>query len=253
MVNRIRQKMSRTYRVFIPVDLPSEEGMFHLQGEDSRHLSRVLRVGVGNAVEVLDGRGSIFRTEVVDVNGRVVVLKNLESVQVEKPRVAFDLGVSLPKGGRMDDIVRPLTELGVSFISPLFSEHGEVANVEDRVDAKMGKWSRITTEACKQSGNPWLPVIRKPLSSDQWLEELPDGGVRLIGCLGVNAVSVSSLPKSSATDIAFAIGPEGGFSDAEKKLAEDTGFVPVRLGPHTMKVETAAICALAVACEKFGG
>jgi 16S rRNA (uracil1498-N3)-methyltransferase len=186
------------------------------------------------------------------VNGRVVVLKNLESVQVAKPRVAFDLGVSLPKGGGMDDIVRQLTELGVSFISPLFSEHGDVANVEHRAEAKMGKWSRISSEACKQSGNPWAPVIREPRSFDRWLRELPAGGVRLIGCLGANAVSVSSVSKSFATDIAFAIGPEGGFSEVEKAIAEDAGFVPVCLGPHTMKVGTAAICALAVACEKFG-
>jgi len=244
--------MSRTYRVFLPNDLLSEEGIFLLQGEESRHLSRVLRVGVGNAIEVLDGFGTIFRTEVVEVNGRTVVLKNLETVKVEKPRVAFDLGISLPKGGRMDEIVRQLTELGVSFVSPLFSEHGEVANVENRVVAKMGKWSRIATEACKQSGNPWLPVIRKPRPFHQWLQELPVGGVRLMGVLGSDSVSVSSLPKSSETNIAFAIGPEGGFSEAEEKLAQDSGFVPVRLGPHTLKVETAAICALAVACEIFG-
>ena len=64
--------------------------------------------------------------------------------------------------------------------------------------------------------------------------------------------SVSSLPQSSATDIAFAIGPEGGFSEKEEQYAESTGFIPARFGPHTLKVETAAICALAVACEKFG-
>jgi 16S rRNA (uracil1498-N3)-methyltransferase len=252
MVNRIRQIMSRTYRVFLSDELPLEENTFCLEGEASRHLSRVLRVEVGNAVEVLNGRGAIFRTKVVDVNGRVVVLEILESVQVEKPRVAFDLGVSLPKGGKMDEIVRQLTELGVSSISPLFSEHGEVSNVEHRVDAKMEKWSRIATEACKQSGNSWLPAINRPRPFDQWLRDLPSGGIRLIGCLGSHALSVSSLPKSDTTNIAFAIGPEGGFSVKEEKRAEDAGFVPVRFGPHTMKVETAAICALAVACEKFG-
>ncbi|MBT6852675.1 MAG: RNA methyltransferase [Opitutae bacterium] len=116
----------------------------------------------------------------------------------------------------------------------------------------MEKWSRIATEACKQSGNSWLPTIQKPRPFDQWLQDLPSGGIRLIGCLGAKAVSVSSLPHSSATDIAFAIGPEGGFSEKEEQYAESTGFIPVRFGPHTLKVETAAICALAVACEKFG-
>ena len=109
----------------------------------------------------------------------------------------------------MDEIVRQLTELGVSSISPLFSEHGEVSNVENRIDAKMEKWSRIATEACKQSGNSWLPTIQKPQPFDLWLQDLPSDGIRLIGCLGNHAVSVSSLRHSSATDIAFAIGPEG--------------------------------------------
>jgi 16S rRNA (uracil1498-N3)-methyltransferase len=252
MVNRIRQSMSRTYRVFVSGELPLEENMFRLQGEESRYLSRVLRVEIGNVVEVLNGRGSIFRTKVVDVTGRIVGLEILESVQVEKPRVTFDLGVSLPKGGKMDEIVRQLTELGVSSISPLFSENGEVSNVENRIDAKMEKWSRIATEACKQSGNSWLPTIQKPRPFDLWLQDLPSDGIRLIGCLGHHAVSVSSLPQSDATNIAFAIGPEGGFSEKEEQYAESTGFVPVRFGPHTLKVETAAICALAVACEKFG-
>tara|TARA_Y100000588_G_scaffold388320_1_gene488250 strand:- start:639 stop:1376 length:738 start_codon:yes stop_codon:yes gene_type:complete len=244
--------MSRTYRVFVSSNLQPEDGFVRLQGEESRHLSRVLRVGRGSHVEILNGFGAILRTEVVEVNRRIVTLKILETVEVEKPPITFEIGVSLPKGGRMDAIVRQLTELGVSFVSPLFSEHGDVVNVEHRVDAKMGKWSRIATEACKQSGNPWLPVIRKPRPFSQWVQELPVDGVRLIGCLGPDAVSVSSHLNSSENNVAFAIGPEGGFSEAEEMLARNSGFVPVRLGSYTLKVETAAICALAVACEKFG-
>ena len=76
--------------------------------------------------------------------------------------------------------------------------------------------------------------------------------MRLLGSLGSGTVSVSSLSGGEASSVAIAIGPEGGFSQGEEDLAEAAGFARVRLGSHVLRVETAAICALAVAQEIFG-
>ena len=244
--------MSRTYRVFVSEEHPAEDEILRLTGEESHHLSKVLRVGVGTQVEAMDGRGKVWRTEVVEVRPRASSLRILDEKRLEQPPVSFELAVALPKGGRMDDIVRQLTELGVSVISPLLTECGEVGKLAERTEAKLEKWGRIAIEASKQSGNPWLPLICAPRTFGQWLEDLPTGGMRLLGSLGSGTVSISSLSHGQASAVAVAIGPEGGFSQVEEELAVEAGFARVRLGPHVLRVETATIAALAVAQEIFG-
>ena len=244
--------MSRTYRVFVSEEHPAEDEILRLTGEESHHLSKVLRVGVGTQVEAMDGRGKVWRTEVVEVRPRASSLRILDEKRLEQPPVSFELAVALPKGGRMDDVVRQLTELGVSTISPLLTECGEAGKLAERTEAKLEKWGRIAIEASKQSGNPWLPLICAPRVFGQWLEDLPDGGMRLLGSLGSRTVSLSSLSRGEANAVAIAIGPEGGFSKVEEDLAEAAGFARVRFSPHVLRVDTAGICALAVAQEIFG-
>ncbi len=244
--------MSRTYRVFFSGECPAEDGILCLSREESHHLSKVLRIGIGTKVEAMDGQGKVWRTEVLEVRPRASSLRILDERHLAQPPVSFELAVALPKGGRMDDVVRQLTELGVSTISPLLAERGEAGKKIERAEAKLEKWKRIAVEACKQSGNPWLPLIRKPLVFSQWLDDLPAGGMRLLGSLEHGTVSLSSLSRGEAHSVAVAIGPEGGFSRAEENLAEEVGFTRIRLGAHVQRVETAAICGLAVAQEIFG-
>ena len=244
--------MSRTFRAFVFDDHLPRDGTITLTGEESHHLHKVLRIEVGKEVEAINGRGVVWRTEVVDAGDRSSVLRILDKRNIEPAPVSFEMAVAIPKGGRMDDVVRQLTELGISTICPLVTERSEVGGLLERVETKLEKWERIAIQACKQSGNPWLPVIRKPLSFEKWSEQLSGNSVRLLGSLVPEAKFISSFSRSEVVEVAIGIGPEGGFSQLEQEVAKMVGFTPVRFGPHVLRVETAAVCALAVAQEIFG-
>lgn len=227
-----------------------EEDVLRLSPEESRHLAKVLRAERGTVVEALNGRGTIWRAEVVDANPREVALRALEETRAESPSPRCELGVALPKGGRMDDLARQLVELGVTRLSPLLTERSEAGKVAERGSAKVEKWRRIAVEACKQSGNPWLPEISEPRPFSDWLNALPAGGIRWLGSPGA-ASPDSGGEGEGVEDVAVAIGPEGGFSAEEEERAVEAGFLPVGLGPYVLRVETAAVAALAVARARF--
>ena len=238
-------------RVFVAESFSrGEEQLLRLSPEESRHLAKVLRAERGTEVEALDGCGTIWRAEVMDANPREVALRALEETRVAPSVPRYELGVALPKGGRMDDLARQLVELGVARLSPLLTEHSEAGKVAERGAAKMEKWRRIAVEACKQSGNPWLPEIFEPRPFIDWLSSLPAGGVYWLGSPGAHPPG-SGGEDEEAENVAVAIGPEGGFSAREEEQAAQAGFLPVGLGPYVLRVETAAVAALAVARARF--
>ncbi len=243
--------MSRLLRVFVPEDQSPADGIFTIGGEEARHLLKVLRVEVGRQVEVLNGKGLVWLAKVNEVSARSIVLKIEEIRETPQPAIAFEVAMALPKAGRMEETVRQLTELGVSRITPLLTERGEVGKLKDRIEGKLDKWNRIAVQATKQSGNPWLPTIREPVPFKHWCEGFPEDSYRLFGSLSPEACPISSLSQSAIKSVCIGIGPEGGFSENEEGHALAFGFVPVRLGPHVLRIETAAVCALAVAQEVF--
>ena len=243
--------MSRLLRVFVPEDQVPTGETFTVVGEEARHLSKVLRVEVEREVEVINGKGLVWRTKVKEVAGRSIVLGIEESREISQPAVSFEVAMAIPKAGRMEEAVRQLTELGVYRITPLLTYRGEVGKLSDRIDGKLDKWKRIAVQATKQSGNPWLPIIREPMSFKLWCEGVAGESCCLLGSLSPDARSISSLSQSEVKSVCLTIGPEGGFSKDEEDHALAFGFVPVRLGPYVLRIETAAVCALAVAQEVF--
>tara|TARA_A100001037_G_scaffold295655_1_gene315075 strand:- start:181 stop:918 length:738 start_codon:yes stop_codon:yes gene_type:complete len=243
--------MSRLLRVFVPEDQSPADGIFTIGGEEARHLLKVLRVEVGRQVEVLNGKGLVWLARVNEVSARSIVLKIEEIRETPQPAIAFEVAMALPKAGRMEETVRQLTELGVSRITPILAERGEVGKLPGRIESKLEKWNRIAVQASKQSGNPWLPNIGEPIPFKFWCEGVSKDSCRLLGSLSADARSISSVRKPSMKSVCIGIGPEGGFSKEEEDHALALGFVPVRLGSHVLRIETAAVCALAVAQEVF--
>ena len=243
--------MSRLLRVFVPEGQAPEDGTFTIEGEEARHLSKVLRVEEGREVEAINGMGKVWRTRVNEVVGRSVVLVIEEVREIPLPVVSFEVAMAIPKAGRMEETVRQFTELGVSRITPILAERGEMGKLPDRIESKLEKWNRIAVQASKQSGNPWLPNIGEPIPFKLWCEGVSKYSCRLLGSLSADACSISSVRKPSMKSVCIGIGPEGGFSQEEEDHAIALGFVPVRLGSHVLRIETAAVCALAVAQEVF--
>ena len=229
------------------------ESSVTLDAEESHHLTRVLRLSEGAVVYVFDGEGCEYESEVARVAKRQVELKlsrRLEEV-VESP-LRLTLAQALIKGDKFDLVIQKATELGVSRIVPLVTDHSDIKRAEERAEQRLQRWKRISLEALKQCGRRKLVEICEPKHFDD-LCETADDGARLIfserGGENLNEIA-SRLQK--VNQLSVFIGSEGGWNERELLKAEKRGFIAVGLGPRILRTETAAIVAVSLAQNLFG-
>lgn len=214
-----------------------------LSGDEFRHVARVLRMREGDRLGAVDRKGSRYDLVLVRV-GRTdceaaVVLR--EAAHAAGPHTRITLLQCLPKGRKIDLIVRQATEAGVERIVLLVSEHTVVRPGE--ADGRTARLRRIAREALQQSGTASLPRIDGPspfscIAGEDWGTSLlflenPVEGESLHGLLAGRPASVSLL-----------VGPEGGLTGAETGLAQAAGFRAVHFATGVLRVETAATFAL---------
>lgn len=211
-----------------------------LDREEAHHLARVRRARVGEAIEVLNGRGHVGKARVASLDGRDIRLE-LESVATVEPRpLQPHLLVALPKGKTFPGLLQKAVELGVAEITPLLTENVETPPC--RAGSKRDHWQAVLVEALKQSGNPWLPVLHPPTALAAALAG-PPAGCRLCAALQPDARPLWSLlgnPVQPVGRVEVFIGPEGDFSAAEYAELRAAGCHFITLGPLVLKVETAA-------------
>jgi 16S rRNA (uracil1498-N3)-methyltransferase len=221
-----------------------------LSAEEAHHALTVLRLKVGDTLNVFDGRGHEAQCAIAEIARDTVRLKVL--TQTTTPALPFHitLAQAIPKKS-MDLIVQKATELGVAVIVPLASERTLVKLDDD--SKKMDRWREIALESCKQCGNNWLPEIQPPRTARDFLGALPKFDLKLIGSLQPDAKPLktilsgtSTLGHSGTSSILILIGPEGDFTPAELNLAKSAGCLPLSLGPLVLRAETAAIYTLSI-------
>jgi len=222
-----------------------------LDPDESHHLTRVLRLAEGARVFVFDGAGAEYEGEVAKVSKQAVEVTILTPLgdEVESP-LELTLGQALIKGDKFDWVVQKATELGVTRIVPLVTDHSELRKVEERIEHRLARWRRIALEAVKQCGRRRLVEIAEPVSLAKFGagEEVQmklifsERGGRRLRELGAKRVASISL----------AIAAEGGWSQGELKQAEAQGFIPIHLGARILRTETAALVAVTLAQHWFG-
>jgi len=222
-----------------------------LEREAARHLQTVLRVGVGNRVVLFDGRGRTRTVVVSDARRHSLTLSATEPVvEYPRPRCALTLFVCISKGNRMDWTVEKAVELGVAAIAPVLSERSVVRLDADDRPAKTGRWTRVAEEAARQCGAVWLPDMLTPMVFADALPFVTRASPVFVAAL---APGVRPLREALATYAAppeqagWFVGPEGDFTPAELDALRAAGAIPVSLGRHVLRAETACLyglCAL---------
>jgi len=219
--------------------------MVVLDAEQSRHLSRVLRLGVGARVVLFDGRGKEAEAEVQSLQPAGVVLKVVQELKVQgESGLSLTLGLGLAKGDAMDKVVSQATEMGVRKICAFISSRSERVSAE-RAARRLARWQRLSLEALKSCRRSYAPEIGPIMDFAEVLpgpeeekllfwEEAEPGGIR--------GVLSGKRPES----VRLLIGPEGGFGPEEVSQAQEQGYRVVSLGPRRLKVETAALAALTI-------
>ena len=149
----------------------------------------------------------------------------------------------------MDLAIQKSTELGVTSITPLYTQYSEVKFKQaDKVDKKLNHWRKVAVSAAEQSRRLTLPFIQQPMAISQWLESA-QSDLKLI-LTPEGSTRFAELPESDSCDLL--IGSEGGFSPEEIELSEKSSFVEVTMGERVMRTETAPIAALAILQYRFG-
>jgi 16S rRNA (uracil1498-N3)-methyltransferase len=216
----------------------------------SHHLGNVLRAKAGDEVILFNGDGAEVMGHITAIRKKQVVVQLIKQCApvVESP-LALHLAIAIGKGERMDWIMQKATELGATHITPLMTDYVNVRLDAERSDKKREHWERICISAAEQSGRVRVPTLHPILSLPDWLSH-PREGLTLMLHPGVTQ-TFHDLPDQES-QIHLLIGPEGGFSDPEVKLARDHHVTQVSFGPRILRMETAAMAAITASQLRWG-
>jgi 16S rRNA (uracil1498-N3)-methyltransferase len=237
------------HRFFAPALDPGDETVA-LPRDEAEHLTRVLRLAVGDTVSVFDGRGHEFLARVVGAARRDVQVQLLTRVKPpDESAVALTLVQAVLKGDKMDDVVRDAVMLGTTAIQPIVTRRTETTVGALNRGARPDRWRRVALASVKQSKRAVLPEIRSPLTFENYLDE-PAPALRLMMIEPGAGVPVEPLGalrgEPTPSDAALLVGPEGGWDEAEWSAAQGRGVRLVNLGPRTLRADAVPIAALSI-------
>ena len=228
-----------------------EAGEVTLGPEQSHYLARVLRLRVGDPVQLFDGEGGRFRALVEDAAARAA---RLRVVAAEAPAPESPLRITLAQcvsgAEKMDWTVEKAVELGAAAIQPLISQRSLVRLDEARAERRLEHWRRLVVAACMQCGRDRLPALASPMPLPDWLARRERSACAILLAPGA-ALRLSEFEPAGA-QVDVLVGPESGLSPGETAAAQACGFVPVGLGPRVLRTETAGLAAIAVLQARFG-
>jgi 16S rRNA (uracil1498-N3)-methyltransferase len=229
------------------------ETSVRLDADEAHHLTRVLRLGSGARVFVFDGEGGEYECEVARVAKHEVELNLLRRLDdaVESP-LRLTLAQALIKGDKFDWVIQKATELGVTRIIPLVTDHSDLKRAEERAGQRLQRWRRISLEALKQCGRRRLVEICEPAPFDDFCGSTTGGERLIFSEHGGESLAEVSAKLRGVNQLNICVASEGGWSEPELRKAASCGFTPVSLGIRTLRTETAAIVAVALAQHIFG-
>ena len=219
-----------------------------LDGPEGRHAARVRRLGVGEVLDVTDGRGAAARCTVDAVAGDALTLRVLSRRVVDPPQPRLVVVQALAKGDRGELAVELLTEVGVDVIVPWAAARSVTRWDGDRGERALGRWRSTAREAAKQSRRPLLPEVTA-LHSTKQVAALAAGGFVLHASA---TTSLGTPPLPLGGDLVLVVGPEGGVSDEELSSFTANGAVAVRLGSEVLRTSTAGAAAVAALSVRLG-
>ena len=221
-----------------------------LSPEAAHHAIKVLRLTAGKPITVFNGLGSEYTAIIKSIEKKSVTIQITEKRDTNKESpLHTHLALALSKGDRFDWALQKATELGVTEITPLFTERTEVKLNNERAEKKHQHWQNTLISACEQCQRNVLPKLNQPVTLTGFLQKLPACDLHFMLHHHAEQVLDTDLqPKS----ICLLVGPEGGFSDNEFNQAQSVNVKALTLGPRVLRTETAPLAALSVLQSCWG-
>ncbi len=231
----------RVSRLYLPVPIHAGESI-ELNEESAHYVRNVVRLKKSSALIVFNGEGGEWSAKVVEMHRKRIVIgigqwceRDVESL------LTVHLGLAVSRSERMDWAVQKAVELGVSNFFPLLTERCVVQLKGEQRQQKLRHWRRIVQNAAEQCGRTLLPELAEPCALADWL------GIQKGLKVFLDPYAQLSLAqlRPDRQEVTLLSGPEGGFTEDERRMAEQAGFIPVRLGKRILRTETASLAALA--------
>lgn len=219
-------------------------GSLTLPPESSHHAKKVLRLKVGDEVELFDDGGEVGQGVIQDLSSNLVIVRVDSKAHASGVGIEVQIASAIPKASRADWMIEKLSELGVSRFTPLATERSVVL---PEGSGKRDRWNRLAEEAARQSGRAGVMKIDLLTRLDQ----VVDGGVGIYCSTEQPSRPLREvIGRMQMTPVRLVIGPEGGWTDKELRLLQARDWQPASLGTTILRVETAALVAATLALHR---
>jgi 16S rRNA (uracil1498-N3)-methyltransferase len=211
---------------------------FPLKEDESLHLSRVLRLKLGETVQLLDGVGGLFEGEIQLVHQKNSVIGNIRKIESRVKR-NYQLHIAIAPTKMMERLewfLEKATEIGIDQITPIITQHSE------RTIVKQNRLEKIVQAAMKQSKQTFLPIVNESVSFEQFIQATHSGKLCIAHCIENKKTPFKQIA-ATHNDICILIGPEGDFSQQEVDKAIASNYLPISLGNSRLRTETAGVVA----------
>jgi 16S rRNA (uracil1498-N3)-methyltransferase len=220
-----------------------------VEADEARHISRALRLSVGDSLSLFDKAGYRYKGVIVRKTQRHIEVKVIKKTLPKKQGLSgIILCQAIAKGKKMDIIVQKSTELGVSEIITFYSARTIPQWDYDKAHQKVHHWKKIIIASMKQSGATHTPILRETVNFRELIcRDYPDY-LKLIFWEEETEQKLKNVltDKTISKSIIFLVGPEGGFSTKEIEMARESGFQPVGLGDSILRTETVSLTILSI-------
>jgi 16S rRNA (uracil1498-N3)-methyltransferase len=238
---------------FYAPDMTADSAVVTLPDDEAAHLVRVLRLGPGDAVHVLDGRGLLREAQVASASKAAVTLDLGAAIPAAvESRVRVTLAQALLKGDKMDDVVRDAAMAGAFAIQPIVTAHTE-PSILRAAERRHDRWRTIAIGSAKQSGRAVVPTIGEPLPLADVLSQTADARIVFVEPSASEAAGTLAPPAASPATAILFVGPEGGWSPEELRAFSAADVSHVTLPGPTWRADAIGLIAIVLSDIAFRG
>lgn len=227
--------------LFYTPEIEAHHNSFLLSEEESKHAVRVLRLQEKDIIHLIDGRGGLYKTEIIEPHPKRTSLKVLEVIQ-EYGKTSYEIHIAVGPTKNIDRIewfLEKATEIGLHAFTPVICTRSE------RKEVKVERLEKVAIAAAKQSLKAYIPKINPAISFTKFIDAYKDEKINkgIAHCVDADKKYINSSFDKGEKYLIL-IGPEGDFSEIEITQALAAGFVPLSLGEARLRTETAALAAV---------
>lgn len=240
-------------KFFVPHTNVTENSIV-IDSEDVAHITKVLRLKVGDEINVCDGRGIDYTAKISETEKKRIICDIVSSQKSEtESNISVTLFQGLPKASKMEYIIQKTTELGITRIVPCVMSRC-VVKLSDGVCKKVERWQKVAQEAAKQSGRGIVPEVTMPMTFDEAVLEMKKADIAFAPyeCETENTLKSVLTSCEKPLTVSFMVGPEGGYDPAETEKLKNEDISTVTLGKRILRTETAGEAVLAMTMYEIG-